>query len=273
MSGVEAVAHEPSVTPPEETWFHFVWLLTQRTHFPIPDWLLLCWLVIIILAIWAWWTRRQLQLFPTSTNQNIAELFVEGIQNLSVSIIGSKGVKYAPLIGTLFIYILILNLLGIIPGLMSPTAHPYVTIGLAIAALLSVHIIAIRENGFKGYLSHYIDKPLLGNPLTAWMLPITILIHIIGELAKVMSLSMRLFGNIFGEDVVIYQFALLGLAVFGALRRYIGLPSPFEVLFPFQIPIVLLHVLISIVQAFVFAILTSVYIMMFLEHEEHEPNH
>ncbi len=270
MSGVELAhgANQTSIAPPEETWFHFVWLLTKDTRFPIPDWLFLCWLVIGGLVVWAWWTKRNLKPISTSANQTVAEWFVEAIDGLAVSAIGERGRAYTPLIGTLFIYILTLNLIGLLPGFMSPTSHPYVTIGLAIAAIASVHFIAVKELGIKGYLMHYIDKPLLGNPLTAWMVPVTICIHIVSEFAKVISLSMRLFGNIFGEDVVLYQFALLGLAAYGFFRGLIGLPPPFQMLFPFQLPVALLHLLIGVVQAFVFSLLTAVYIGMFLQHEE-----
>jgi F-type H+-transporting ATPase subunit a len=269
MKGVEAF-QQPSIAPPEETWFHFVWLLTQKTRFPIPDWLFISWLVIIGLVFWAWWTKRTLKPNDGSVNQTVAEWFVEAIENFAVSVIGPKGHIYAPLIGTLFIYILLLNLIGLIPGFMSPSSHPYVTIGLAVAAIASVHFIALRELGIKGYLMHYVDKPLLSSILTAWMVPVTICIHIVSEAAKVVSLSMRLFGNIFGEDVVLYQFALLGLATYGFFRKLIGLPTPFQMLFPFQLPVVLLHILIGIVQAYVFSLLTGVYIGMFLQHEEAE---
>lgn len=272
MSGAEVVhgAQQPSIAPPEETWFHFVWLLTRHTLFPIPDWLFLCWVTIAVLVAWAWLTKRKLKPISDSSNQTIAEWFVEAIEGLATSIIGEKGKVYVPLIGTLFIYILALNMLGLIPGFMSPTSHPYVTIGLAIAAIVSVHFIAIKELGFKGYLMHYVDKPLLGSFLTAWMVPVTIGIHIVSEFAKIISLSMRLFGNIFGEDVVLYQFALLGLLAYGFFRKLIGLPAPFQMLFPFQLPVVVLHILIGVVQAYVFSLLTAVYISMFLQHEESE---
>ena len=143
-----------------------------------------------------------------------------------------------------------LNYLGLIPGLQAPTADLNTTLALGITALVGVHVIAIKENGVGGYLKHFIGDPW-------WLGPLMFPLHIVGELARAGSLAIRLFGNIFGEETVIFQLTVLapvlGLAVFG-----IG--------FPFQIPMLFFGLFGGFLQAFVFSLLTSIYIVTFLEH-------
>jgi F-type H+-transporting ATPase subunit a len=92
-------------------------------------------------------------------------------------------------------------------------------------------------------------------------------VHLVGEFSKLLSLSIRLFGNIFGEDTVIFQFASLGMIT---LHAFGLLPKPITVPLPFQFPVVLLHVLVAFIQAFVFSSLTAVYIALFVAHHEGE---
>jgi F-type H+-transporting ATPase subunit a len=257
------------VSAPEETWLHFLYQTLG-----IPDWLALSLLVAVGMVGFFWWLSRRLTLIPQTSAQTLWEMAVEFFESLCKSAIGPGGERFAPLIGTFFTYIVLLNLIGLIPGFMSPTAHPYITIGLAAASLTIVHAIAIKELGLKNYLLHYFDRPfpnLLANIVFNIFVP-TPLIHLIGEFAKLLSLSIRLFGNIFGEDTVIFQFASLGMIT---LHAFGLLPKPITVPLPFQFPVVLLHVLVAFIQAFVFSSLTAVYIALFLSHHEeaHEEGH
>lgn len=256
------------VSAPEETWLHFLYNL-----FGIPDWLSVSLLVGLALVILFWRMSSRLSLYPSGF-QTLWEMAVEFFENLCRSAIGPGGERYAPIIGSFFTYILLLNLIGLIPGFMSPTAHPYITIGLAIASLTIVHSIALRELGLKNYLLHYVDRPF-PNPLfnAAFnIITLTPIVHLVGEFSKLISLSIRLFGNIFGEDTVIFQFASLGMIT---LHAFGLLPKPITVPLPFQLPVVFLHVLVAFIQAFVFSSLTAVYISLFISgHEEgHEEKH
>lgn len=256
------------VSAPEETWLHFLYI-----WFGIPDWLVISLLVGLALVILFWRMSKRLSLYPQGF-QTLWEIAVEFFENLCKSAIGPGGEKYAPLIGSFFTYILLLNLIGLVPGFMSPTAHPYITIGLAIASLTIVHSIAIKELGLKNYLLHYVDRPF-PNPLVNAAFNIVTLapiVHLIGEFSKLISLSIRLFGNIFGEDTVIFQFASLGMIT---LHAFGLLPKPITLPLPFQLPVVLLHVLVAFIQAFVFSSLTAVYIALFVSHHEeaHEEGH
>ncbi|MCS7265202.1 MAG: F0F1 ATP synthase subunit A [Armatimonadetes bacterium] len=268
-SAAHAAGHKAvHVSAPEETWLHFLYIL-----FGIPDWLAVSLFVGLILTILFWRLSKRLSLYPSGF-QTLWEMAVEFFENLCRSAIGKGGEKYAPLIGSFFTYILLLNLIGLIPGFMSPTAHPYITIGLALASLAIVHSIAIKELGLKNYLLHYVDRPF-PNPIVNAVFNIVTLapiVHLVGEFSKLISLSIRLFGNIFGEDTVIFQFASLGMIT---LQMFGLLPNPVTVPLPFQFPVVLLHVLVAFIQAFVFSSLTAVYIALFVSgHEEgHEEKH
>lgn len=183
--------------------------------------------------------------------QLFAEAVVGGLEGFVVGILGRKGRKYTPLIGTLFIYILVMNLNGIVPIFgHSPTSSLNITLSLAIFVFLTVQIHGIRELGVLGYIKHFADLPERPTAVQWALVPLMFPLHIIGELAKPVSLSLRLFGNITGEDALI--------AIFVMLVAYVPLQL-------FMYPIVLIG---STIQALVFASLSTVYILMMSPHEE-----
>jgi len=198
---------------------------------------------------------RNLQKVPGKL-QNLLEMLVGGLESFYVGILGPGGERHVPFLVTTFLFILTMNLMGLIPGFKPATATLNMTIALALVAITYVQIQGIREHGLWGYIRHFMGEPL-------WLAPLMFPLHIIGELAKPLSLSIRLFGNIFGEETVILQIALLGpLVLFGS-----------KVL-PLQFPIVVFGVFTSVVQALVFTVLTSAYILIITSgHEEHEEHH
>jgi F-type H+-transporting ATPase subunit a len=178
--------------------------------------------------------------------QNILEVAVEGIRGILVDLIGPDGPKYLPLMGTLFLYIFANNLIGLIPGLKSPTMSLSTTFALGFTVFVCVHTIAIKANGLAGYLKHFAGD-------VAWLAPLFFVIHVVGEFAKPASLSLRLYGNIFGEDNVIA--ALLGMGK-GA---YI----------PLQAPMLAFGIFTAFLQSFIFTSLSCIYIQGFTEHAGH----
>jgi F-type H+-transporting ATPase subunit a len=216
----------------------------------IPDAVAIGVLTAILLGLAAFLMTRNLQLIPTK-RQAALELIVGGLQNFVIDLIGPDGKRHLPIIGTAFIYILVMNLSGLIPGWKSATANINVTAALALTVFLYVQYQGVRANGFLGYLKHFAGEP-------AWLAPLNFPIHVIGELARPLSLSIRLFGNIFGEDTVIAVLMLMGISL---------LPS-FPI--PIQAPLYFLSVFTSVVQALVFSILASVYIALATVHEEHD---
>lgn len=220
----------------------------------VSPWLLLGYsgLVIIVLAVTAILSTRRLARIPTSGRQNMVEFVVESLNNFVVGIIGPKGEKYTSFIGTLFIYILAMNLLGLVPGLKAPTSGLSITISLALISFIFYNVAGIREVGLVPYLKHLAGEPL-------WLAPLMLPIHIISELARPLSLAVRLFGNIFGEETVILILAGLTYVII-----------PYFVAIPTQFPMMLFDIFIGFVQALIFSTLSAIYISIAIAgHEEY----
>lgn len=207
-------------------------------------------------------TYRRRQMIPGKL-QNFVELLLERLFNLFESILGKKNAtRYAPFLGTLFLYIWIMNLAGLVPFFKSPTGGPTAintTAALAICVFLYVQYTGITRLGVWGYFHHLLGEP---KDTVTWILaPINLPIHLVGEIAKPFSLALRLFGNITGEDILIGAFVTLGISFLGIFGSPIG--------FPFHIPFILLALLTSTIQALVFTMLSTIYFSMVMPHEEH----
>lgn len=190
------------------------------------------WFVIIIMLFAAFLMSRDIKIFPEK-GQNILEIIVERLENFMLNITGPEGRAFFPYIATVFLYILICNLLGLIPGFVSPTANINTTLSLALCTFFLTHIIGIKYHGIR-YVKHFMGP--------VWALaPLMFVIEIIGHLARVMSLSVRLFGNIFGKETV------LGI-LFGLWGLYLV-----------PLPVLFLGILVSFIQAVVFMLLSIVY--------------
>jgi F-type H+-transporting ATPase subunit a len=160
----------------------------------------------------------------------VAELVVEHFEDLMRDMFGCDPRPYTPLIVTLALFIGTANLLGLVPGLHSPTADFSTTAALAVLVFFAVPIYGIRARGVRGYLGHYLEPS-----------PLLLPFEIITEFTRTLALAVRLFGNVMSEELVIA--VLLSLA---------GLLVP--------VPIMMLAVLTSVVQAYIFAVLTVVYL-------------
>jgi len=219
-------------------------------------------LVAVIIIVIVRIGTRKMALIPSGA-QNVVEFFIEGFSDFILSILGPAGRPYVPFLGSLFLYIWFMNLIGLVPLMKSPTSALSTTAALAICVFLYVQWIGLRRLGPLKYFKH-----LAGDPQDAigWgVAPLMFPLHVIGELARPVSLSLRLFGNILGEDVLIGIFAGLGVAVVGFLKLPLGIPL--------HLPFILLALLMSTVQALVFTLLSTVYIMQVLPHEEGEAGH
>jgi len=196
--------------------------------------------------------------------QNIAEMVVDGLSNFICSILGPDGRKHVPFLGSLFVYILAMNLNGIVPFGKSPTASPNTTVALALMVFLYANFYGFKMNGPLGYIKH-----LAGSPQSAveWaFVPIMFPIHVLGEIAKPVSLSLRLFGNVSGEDVLLFAFCSLGLTAVSFIPNMpVGIP--------FQTPFIILAFLTSFIQALVFTLLSTIYILLWLPHDHAEEGH
>ena len=152
-----------------------------------------------------------------------------------------------------------MNLFGIIWLMDSPTSNLNVTFALGITVFVYVQYVGIRSLGIVGYVDHLLGQP---RNVTGWALvPLMLPIHVLGELAKPISLSCRLFGNIFGEDMLMVGFAMLGIGMLSFANVPAGIPLH-AIFFPLQL-------LTSTLQAFVFTVLTTIYILLMLPHDDH----
>jgi F-type H+-transporting ATPase subunit a len=195
------------------------------------------WLVIILLFVLSKLATGSLKMIPSGV-QNFMEVVIDGVENMVVETMGEHGRPYFPLIATLALFILVSNLIGLIPGFFPPTANINTTAACAVIVFLSTHIVGIKHHGFH-YLKHFLG------PIW-WLAPVMFFIEVIGHLSRPVSLTLRLFGNMNGHELVLMIF--FGLA-------------PFLV----PLPMMLMGVLVSFIQAFVFMLLAMIYIQGSLE--------
>ena len=204
-------------------------LLGLQAHTAMMFYIILC------LGLFSYFVSKRLTLVPKNTVQSVVELLIEGIKNLVEETMGHHGKKYFPFVATLGIYILISNILGLIPGLLPPTANLNTTAGLAIIVFAATHIIGIKEHGL-GYVKHFVGP-------VWWLTPLMIPIEVISHIVRPVSLSLRLFGNIMGHELIV-----------GVLLMLMPLAYP---LLAFS---TVIGVLVVFIQAFVFSLLSMMYI-------------
>ena len=196
--------------------------------------------------------------------QMAAELIFGGLYSLFATIIGPTARRYTPFLGSLFVFILCNNLFGMVPlGHSSTSSFANTTFALGMLTFLYVQGIALKENGLGGYLHH-----LAGSPKTGMDWGFSLLLfplHVLGELIKPISLSLRLFGNIFGEDTLVATMVLLGAGISFSLSG----GNPFVPGLPLQFPFYFLGLLSCTIQALVFTLLATVYIALMLPHGHH----
>ncbi len=195
-------------------------------------WVIYSWFVMLLLIFFAFLAVRKIDMIPSKA-QNVFEILVSGMEEFMVDITGEEGRKFFPLIATVFLYIATCNLLGLIPGFYPPTASINTTASCAITVVVFTHVIGVKFHGVK-YIKHFLG------PIW-WLSPLIFIIELIGHFARILSLSIRLFGNITGHELVLgILFALAG-AAFAPL------------------PILALGIFVALLQAFVFFLLSIIY--------------
>jgi len=205
----------------------------------IPPHVTYAWAVMLLLVVFGVMASRRISLVPAGA-QNVFEMIVGGLEEFMVEVTGEEGRAFFPFICTLFLYIMFCNLIGLIPGFLSPTANINTTLSMALCTFVFTHYLGVKYHGVK-YIKHFLG------PIPA-LAPLFLPIEIIGHFARVLSLTLRLFGNIMGEDLV------LAILLFLAGRFLAPLPMMF------------LAVFTSVVQAFVFTLLSMMYFAGSMEH-------
>ena len=237
-------------------------------HNPVVHWLhqneilVFAWLSGLVFLLITWIAMRRPKPVPGQL-QNALEWIVESMDEVCGGLLGPHKERYVVFICALFFYILTMNLIGIVPGFMSATSSLDLTLALALVTFAYVQFWGIRNLGILGYIDH-----LAGSPRDAIgyaMLPVMVPVHILGELAKPVSLSCRLFGNIFGEDTLVVVFVGATALCLKASLTALAVPPMLGISAVFM----MLQTFTAIVQALIFSLLAAVYLYMMLPHEEH----
>lgn len=205
---------------------------------PITRSVVTTWGITLCLALVAWFVSRRLKQEP-SWWQHALEGFILAIESAITQVVPGAAVReIMPFVATLWIFVLVANLVGLLPEMQSPTRDLSVTTALAVLVFFSTHWFGIRRIGFRTHLRHYIEPSVL-------LLPF----HVIGEITRTLALAVRLFGNMMSLEMV----ALLVLLIAGFLV---------------PVPLLILHVVEALVQAYIFGMLALIYIASAVEQNE-----
>lgn len=208
---------------------------------PWPNWIVMELLVVAILMVLAAAVRSGLSPDKPGKLQHVFELVYGFIKTQAAEVGIHHPEKYAPFFATLFVFIAAMNLIGIIPAFESPTMEVAVPAALAVSTWIYYHVMGVRELGPVKYAKHFLGPVL-------WLAPMMIFIEIIGHVARMLSLSVRLYGNMLAGEQITNAFISL---------TYLVVPVVFMGL----------HVFVALLQAYVFSLLTMIYVSMATAHE------
>jgi F-type H+-transporting ATPase subunit a len=241
--------------------------------FGLPHHVVFGWVVVLILIGLAAAVPRRPELVPRGL-QNAFEAALEFVLSLTDDVIGPEGRRFLPLIATLGLFIFTSNLLGLVPGFTAPTDNVNTNLACALVVFCTYHWIGIRKHGLRAYLKHF------AGPMPA-LAPLMVPIEFISHLARPFTLSIRLFGNMLGGHILLSAFffmtagllawglsgaaGVLGVGV-GAIGSVISVAFTVGFLFP-------LKLLVAFLQAFIFCMLSMLYIAGALEAEHGSEEH
>lgn len=214
------------------------WLLDKAHVFFFSN-VLYSWLIMLLFVVVGKAAVGTVKMVP-SGGQNLFEIIIGGFEDFMLDVMGHEGKPYFPLIGTLFLYILAMNWIGLIPGMGSPTADINTPLSMALVVFVVTHVVGVKHHGAK-YIKHFMGP-------VSWLAPLIFPIELVSHLSRVLSLTFRLFGNVLGEDLVLAILMMLAGAFFAPL------------------PMMFLAIFTSFVQAFIFSLLTMLYISGSIEH-------
>jgi F-type H+-transporting ATPase subunit a len=203
-------------------------------HNPIPDFVAMQIMVALILFVFFILVRSRLSVESPGTFQHMAESIHEMMDNQAHDIIGHGYKRYVPWVVTMGLFIVLGNLIGLVPGFLSPTQFPSVPLGCAIATFIYYNFHGFRQQGPVTYLKHF------AGPMPA-LAPMMFPIEIISHSARIMSLTIRLYANMFAGEMV--TLAFFSLVPIGVPLIFLGL-----------------HLGVSLIQAYIFVLLTMIYL-------------
>ncbi|CAN5886772.1 F0F1 ATP synthase subunit A [soil metagenome] len=219
-------------------------------HHVIPPYIVMCMLIVLLVTVLGMLISRGLSVENPGRVQIIFEDLIGAVIGLLEEWIGPKGKQFLPLVSTLGLFILLGNYMGLVPGLMAPTSSINVTLGCAITIWFYYHFQGIKHQGLWGYIKHFWAPPGVHWGMGFLMFPIELISHT----SRMMSLSLRLFGNIFGEELVILVLCSI---------------IPFLI----PLPMMFLGLVTGVLQAFIFMLLSIIYLQGAVAVEHHEDEH
>jgi F-type H+-transporting ATPase subunit a len=237
----------------------FLHIQPENPNYPIPNHVAMEILVFFLAAMFFLWLRSRLSVARPGAVQQCMELVLSnpmglGVRDLLESNVGHGGAKYMAMLGSIGLFVLLCNLISLVPGLESPTAQVSVPFGCAILVFLYYNWCGIRKHGPLGHGKHFLGPNLYMSPL---MLPI----ELISNGARLLSLTVRLWVNMFVSELLYGIFLGLLLELFLFLGK-LNVTGYAAVVLPFTIPVIfiVLHIFVAILQAFVFTILPVIYV-------------
>ena len=207
---------------------------------PWSDWMVCQILVVLFILLFFGILRGRLSVDRPGKVQHTFEIIYEFIHAQAEEVVGHNGSKYMAFFGTIFLFILFMNLIGLIPGFDSPTMYPMVPLGMAVLTFIFYHSAGLKEHK-AGYIKQFLG-PML------WMAPLIFVIEIISHSARMLSLTVRLYANMFAGEQVYLTFIALTKLIIPAV--FIGL-----------------HLFVSFLQAYIFMVLAMVYVGGAVSHE------
>jgi F-type H+-transporting ATPase subunit a len=216
-------------------------ILFSLGPFGITSTVVTTWVILLVLGLSCRLATRRLSLTDPGLVQTALEGAVAALEAAIEEVLPDRAVLVLPFIGTLWLFIALANLTGLVPGLHSPTADLSTTAALAFLVFLSVHWFGVRSEGWKAYLRHYLAPS-----------PILLPFHLLGELSRTLALAVRLFGNIMSlEMAALFVLMMAGLLV--------------------PVPVLMLHIVEALVQAYIFGMLALIYIAGGMQQRDESP--
>jgi F-type H+-transporting ATPase subunit a len=225
---------------PANAFLNAIHFSAQDPKSPWADWMVCEILVVLFVVVFFGALRSRLSVDRPGKIQHTLEVVYEFISAQAEEVVGHGSSKYLPFFGTIFLFILFMNLVGLIPGFDSPTMYPMVPFGMAVSVFVFYHLAGIKANG-AGYIKQFLG-PMLA------LAPLVLLIEIVSHFARPLSLTVRLFANMFAGEQVYLAFISLTKLLVPVI--FIGL-----------------HLFVSVLQAYIFMLLAMIYVGGAVSHE------
>ena len=246
--------------------FALLHIQPENPEYPIPNFFAMELIVVLIAVLFFLWLKGRISADRPGATQQVTEFLITnpmgvGVKDLVDDIVGHGAERHIPILGTIGIFILMCNMLALVPGFMSPTAEKTVPLGCALIVFLYYNRFGLGKHGVLGYL-----KTLMG-PVPA-ISPIMVIVETISHFARLLSLTVRLWANMMVSELIYVSFLGLTLALF----TFLGHMNPIgyaSAVVPVAIPLALalFHVFEAVLQAFIFTILAIVYLGMAVGEE------